>query len=132
MVRSSSGERDEGSAVVEFALVSAMVSALFLAVLQVGVALHVRNTLVAAAAEGARYGADADRTPADAARRTREVVGSSLSAAYAQDVEAGYEDVGGVRTVVVQVRAPLPMLGLVGPGGDLVVTGHAIAEAAPP
>jgi hypothetical protein len=124
--------RDEGSAVVEFALVSAMVAALFLAVLQVGVALHVRNTLVAAAAEGARYGADADRTPADAAQRTREVVGSSLSVAYAQDVQAAYEDVGGLRTLVVQVRAPLPMLGLVGPSGDLVVTGHAIAEAAPP
>ena len=132
MVRKGTQPGDDGSAVVEFALVSAMVAALFLAVVQVGVALHVRNTLVAAAAEGARYGADADRTPADAVRRTREVVSSSLSAAYAQDVQAAYEDIGGVRTVAVQVRAPLPVLGLVGPSGDLVVTGHALAEAPPP
>ena len=131
MARSARAACDDGSAVVEFALVSAMVAVLFLAVLQVGVALHVRNTLVAAAAEGARYGADADRTPADAARRTRDVVEAALSAAYARDVQADYEDVGGVRTVVVQVRAPLPMLGLVGPSGDLVVYGHALAEAAP-
>lgn len=122
---------DQGSAVVEFALVSAMLAALFLAVLQVGVALHVRNTLVAAAAEGARYGADADRTPADGAQRTREVVTTSLSSAYAQDVSAAYENVGGIQTVVVEIRAPLPLLGLLGPGGDLVVQGHALAERAP-
>lgn len=128
----ASDPTDEGSAVVEFALVSAMVTALFLTVLQVGLALHVRNTLVAAAAEGARYGAAADRTPADGAQRTRDVVTTSLSAAYAGDIRAGYVDQGGVSTVEVEVRAPLPLLGLVGPGGELVVTGHALAESPPP
>ena len=122
---------DTGSAVVEFALVSALLAVLFLAVLQVGVALYVRNTLVAAAAEGARYGADADRTPADGVQRTRELVAQSLSPSYAQDVTADYEVIGGLATVVVRVRAPLPLLGLVGPGGDLVVEGHALAELAP-
>jgi Flp pilus assembly protein TadG len=125
------GDRESGSAVVEFALVSALLAALFLAILQVGVALYVRNTLVAAAAEGARYAADADRGPADGVARTREVITSSLSAAYAQDVTAGLETVGGVQTVVVQVRAPIPLLGLAGPGGDLVVQGHALAERLP-
>ena len=129
MVRRPRG--DDGSAVVEFALVSALLAALFLAVLQVGVALYVRNTLVAAAADGARYGADADRTPADGVGRTKDLVAQSLSLSYAQDVTAEYALVGGVQTVVVRVRAPLPLLGLVGPGGDLVVEGHAVAELPP-
>ena len=129
MVRSPGGE--DGSAVVEFALVSALLAVLFLAVLQVGVALYVRSTLVAAAAEGARYGADADRTPADGVRRTQDLVAQSLSPSYARDVTADYALVDGLPTVVVRVRAPLPLLGLVGPGGDLVVEGHALAELPP-
>lgn len=55
--------RDEGSAVVDVVLVSVLVVVLFLVVAQVGLALHVRNVLVAAA-EGARYAANADRRPA--------------------------------------------------------------------
>ncbi len=38
---------------------------LFLGILQVALVLHVRNTLASAASEGARYGATADRGPAD-------------------------------------------------------------------
>jgi Flp pilus assembly protein TadG len=131
MARDPIARAEAGSAVVEFALVSALLAAVFLAVLQVGVALHVRNTLVAAAAEGARYGSEADRTPADGARRAADLVTSSLSSAYARDVTAGFETVGGLSTVVVRVQAPLPLLGLAGPGGDLVVEGHALAEAPP-
>ena len=47
---------------------------LVLGLIQVGLVLHVRNTLAAAATEGARYGANIDRTPADGAARTREQV----------------------------------------------------------
>jgi Flp pilus assembly protein TadG len=122
---------DAGSAVVEFALVSSLLAAMFLAVLQFGVALHVRNTLVAAAAEGARFGSDADRTPADGAARTRDLIATSLSDAYAHDVTATFETIEGFRTVVVQVSAPLPLLGMVGPGGDLVVRAHAVDEVLP-
>ena len=46
--------REAGAAVADFALVSGLVSLLFLAVLQVGLALHIRNTLIACASEGAR------------------------------------------------------------------------------
>jgi Flp pilus assembly protein TadG len=121
----------EGSAVVEFALVSSLLVVLFLAILQVGVALHVRNTLVAAAAEGARYGAAADRSAVDGAAKTREIIGASLPGSYAVDVTSGYQIIGGLDTVVVQVRAPLPLLGLVGPVADLVVRAHALVEVLP-
>ena len=48
---------DTGSAIVDFALVGALVTVLFVGVLQLTIVLHVRNTLVDTAAEGARYGA---------------------------------------------------------------------------
>jgi hypothetical protein len=129
--RPAPGQGETGSATVEFVLVAVLTVTIFLAVLQVGLAVHVRNTLVAAAAEGARYGASAGRTPSDAARQTSAVITTSLPAAYAEQVSAGYETVEGVPTVVVRVRAPLPVLGLAGPGGDLVVAAHALAEVAP-
>jgi Flp pilus assembly protein TadG len=122
---------DSGAAVVDFVLVSVVLLALFLGVVQLGVALHVRNTLVAAAAEGARYGANADRSAVDGEQRTRELVGVSLSDGLVQDVVAGYEDVGGTSTVVVEIRARLPLVGLLGPPRALVVRGHAFAEAQP-
>ena len=122
---------DRGSATVEFALVSVLTCVLFAAVLQVALAVHVRNTLIAAAAEGARYGAAADRTPADAAQRATEIITASLSGAYARDVTADYQRVAGVLTVVVEVAAPMPVLGLVGPNDALDVQAHAMAEQLP-
>jgi len=120
--------RDAGSATVEFVLVAVLTLALFMSVLQVGVAVHVRTTLVAAAAEGARFGAASGRSPDDAAARTADVITTALSSTYASSVSADYETVEGVPTVVVRVTAPLPVLGLAGPTGDLVVEAHALAE----
>lgn len=125
------GRRDDGSAVVDFVLVSTLLVTLFLGVVQLGVALHVRNTLVAAAAEGARYAANADREPAEGAQRTRDLIARSLGAEVVQDVAAGFEEVAGSRTVVVEVRARLPLVGLLGPDQSLVVRGHAWDEGQP-
>jgi hypothetical protein len=119
---------DAGSAVVDFVLVGALLTLIFVALIQLSVALHVRNTLVDCASEGARYGALADRTPADGAARTRQLIGQDLSARYARDVEAGHETVEGLDTVVVRVRAPLPVVGLLGTGHALSVSGHAVSE----
>jgi len=104
---------------------------LVLGLIQVGLVMHVRNTLAAAATEGARYGANIDRTPADGAARTREQVSGAIADRFAQDVSAGRETVGGVPTVVVTVRAEVPPLGLWGPGIALSVTGHGVQETAP-
>ena len=52
---------DDGSAVVEFVLVSVLVLVLLLGVVQVALALHVRSLAIDAAAEGARVAARADR-----------------------------------------------------------------------
>jgi Flp pilus assembly protein TadG len=104
---------------------------LVLGLIQVGLVLHVRNTLAAAATEGARYGANIDRTPAEGAARTREQIGDAIAARFAQDVTARRETVDGVTTVAVTVHASVPPLGLWGPAVDLSVTGHGIQETAP-
>ena len=119
---------DRGAAVVEFTLVTVVLVALFLAILQLALALYVRNTLIAAAAEGARYAANADRDLPDGEARTRELVSTSLGERFAGDIRAGRSVVGGVPTVVLEVRATLPLVGLAGPARALVVRGHAFDE----
>jgi Flp pilus assembly protein TadG len=119
---------DGGSAVVDFTLVGILLTFLFLALLQLGLALHVRNTLVASAAEGARYGANADRTPADGAILTRQLIRESLADSFADHVTSGTETIDGVVTVVVRVDARLPVFGLLGPPRGISVRGHALEE----
>jgi Flp pilus assembly protein TadG len=104
---------------------------LVLGLIQVGLVLHVRNTLAAAATEGARYGATIDRSPEDGAARTREQINDAVADRFAQDVTARRETVDGVQTVAVTVRASVPPLGLWGPGVSLSVTGHGVQETAP-
>lgn len=120
---------DRGSAVVEFTLVGVLLTVLFLALLQLGLALHVRNTLAASAAEGARVAANADRTPADGEVTTRRLIRDSLADSFADGVTSGFETVDGVPTVFVQVDATLPMVGLLGPPRGIRVRGHALDEA---
>jgi Flp pilus assembly protein TadG len=119
---------DDGSAIVDFALVGSLLTLLFAAVVQLGIALYVHNTLVSCAAEGARYGARADHDAADATSATKELIAESLNASYADDVSVDEEVVAGVRTVVVRVRAPLPLFGFFGTGRAMTATGHAYAE----
>lgn len=119
-----------GSAVVEFTLVSVLLVGLFLAVLQVGLVIHVRNTLVACAAEGARYAANADRGLADGARRTEALIAQSLSQRFSGGVVARNVQDGGMVLVEVEVSAPLPLFGLLGVDRALTVSGHAVDEAA--
>lgn len=123
---------DEGSAVVDFVLVGALLTFVFVGVVQLAVVLHVRNTLVDCASEGARFGALADRTPDDGAARTRELIGLSLSPRYADDVTATTTTVDGVAVVQVRVRSPLPVIGLLGPSRGLDLTGHGVQEVAAP
>jgi Flp pilus assembly protein TadG len=120
---------DRGSAVVEFTLVGILLTVLFLAILQLGLALHVRNTLTASAAEGARYAANADREPGDGVAVTRQLIRDSLADSFASDVTSGVETVDGVPTVYVEVRARLPVVGLLGPPRGIVVRGHALEES---
>jgi hypothetical protein len=122
---------ETAAAVVDFVLVGSIVTVLFAAIAQLALTLHVRNTLIASAAEGARYAANADLVPAAGAEQARQVIREALADRFATDVTAGYETVEGLTTVYVEVHAPLPLFGPLGPPDSLVVRGHALAELAP-
>jgi hypothetical protein len=119
---------EHGAAVADFVLVSVLVLVLFLAVVQLGLALFTRNVLISCASEGARYGARADAAPGQGVARARELIAASLSPAYARQVTARERVVGGVRVVEVTVVAPLPVVGLLGPSRSLEVSGRAFQE----
>lgn len=121
---------DRGAAVVDFTLTSVLLVFIFLAVFQLGLALHVRNTLISCAAEGARHGARQGSSPDQGAARTRDLIGTSLSGRYASDVAARVDSTSaGVRVVVVDVTAPVPVVGPLGPAGGLRVSGRAFLES---
>lgn len=119
---------ERGSAVVETALVAVLLVGLALAVLQLGVALHVRTTVLDAAAEGARFGALADNTPADGARRAATLIEEALGAGYARDIRVATGEWMGHPAVTVTVRTTLPVIGMFGFDGGLEVAGHAAIE----
>ena len=118
-----------GAAIVDFVLVLAVLVPIFLGILQLALVLLVRNTLVAAASEGARYAATLDRDWDDGEARTREQIRGALADRYADDVDARPVLVDGAPGVEVTVHAVVPALGLGGPGISLTVTGHAVEEA---
>jgi len=120
--------RERGSAVVDFVLVGGLLTMFFLAIIQLALVLHVRNTLIDAAASGARYGTLADRNAADARDRTGELIGMALNGDFAKDVTTSEVNYQGVRSLEVTVRAPLPVIGLIGPREALEVKGHAAIQ----
>ena len=120
------GER--GSAVVDFVLVLVVLVPMVLGILQLSLVLLVRNTLAAAASEGARYAATSDRGPADGAALTRRQISGAVSGRFARDVSARVVSVGGAPAVEVTVRAEVPALGLAGPAVALEVSGGAVEE----
>jgi hypothetical protein len=117
---------ERGSAVVDFVLVGGLLTMFFLAIIQLALVLHIRNTLIDAAASGARYGTLADRSADDARRRTGELIGTALSNDFMQDIQTREVTFQGLRTLEVTVKAPMPVIGLVGPRGMLEVKGHAV------
>ena len=126
----TTGRHDErGAAIADFTMVSVLVVVLFVAVVQLGLALYTRNLLVSCASEGARLGARADATAGQGVSRTQSLISQSLSASYARHVTSRETTVDGVRVVEVRVVAPVPVLGLIGPDERLDVVGRAFLEA---
>ena len=124
----SLAREERGSAVAEFTLVGVLLTVLALAVVQLALALHVRNTVLDAAAEGARHAALAGSSPTEGVTRTRDLIGAAISSEYADDVSARLATIGGVPTVEITVRATMPVIGLLGVERGMEVSGHAAVE----
>nr|MCW2728985.1 pilus assembly protein TadE [Aeromicrobium sp.] len=123
--------RERGAAVVEFVLVMVLLVPLVLGIAQVALVLHIRNTLAAAASEGARASSPLGASPADGAQRTRAMIRAALDDRHADDVRSTWTTVGGLPGAEVEVRTEVPALGLFGPSVSLTVRGHAVREVEP-
>ena len=119
---------DDGSAVAEFVMVSGLLTILTLSVMQLGLVLFIRNTVVDAAAEGARFGALADNSAADGVARAVDLISTALGPSYATQVTASSGRYLGYPAMTVTVHAPLPLIGLIGLDNGLEVSGHAAIE----
>ncbi len=109
-------------------MVGALLTVLTLSVMQLGLALFIRNTVVDAAAEGARFGALADSSAQDGVARARDLITAALGPSYASDITAATGSYLGHPAIIVTVRTPLPLIGLVGIEDGLEVSGRAAIE----
>ncbi len=99
-----------------------------LGVMQAALALHVRNTLIEAAAEGARLAARSDRTMSEGASRAETIASEALGGIDAS-AQASSGSWNGADTVVITLTAPIPVIGLWGPASTSV-SGTALEESA--
>lgn len=104
---------------------------LVLGIYQVGFVLHIRNTLASAASEAARQAATFDGTRESGGQRARTLIAESVGSEYAEDIEVVATTVGGYPGIEVRIDASVPALGVLGPGIDLSVEGHAVEERVP-
>jgi Flp pilus assembly protein TadG len=119
--------RERGSSTVEFVLVAPLVLLVALAVVQLGLALHVRATLTSAAAEGARAASLAGADAEAGVRRTTTLLEESLTGSVVRRITARPAVVDTLDVMVVRVEARLPLVGLLGPA-MLDVEGRALRE----
>jgi hypothetical protein len=110
-------------------MVVGLLTLLTLSVIQLGLALHVRNTLIDAAAEGARYASLADSDLGAGEQRTRDLITVAVGPTYAENVSAALDNYLGFPAVTVTVTAPFPVIGLLGFADAQEVVGHAPRES---
>lgn len=127
--RSGLGFRsDDGVAVAEFVMVAALLSLVFLAFIQLGLAMHVRNTVIDSAVAGARLASLPDAAPREGAELTQQLISDAVSSRYAERIEVEFSTVGGEDIVTVTVTTPVPVIGLLGPTGTWQLSGRALVE----
>ncbi|AZL13829.1 MAG: TadE/TadG family type IV pilus assembly protein [Brevibacterium aurantiacum] len=119
---------DSGSAIAEFALIGSLLALVLAGTLQIGLVIHVRNTVIDSAVAGARQASLADQSNADGKRLTSELITVSVGERYAQSITVTTARHGQDDVVEVRVRTPLPVLGLWGPAEVWDLSGRSIVE----
>lgn len=119
---------DAGSAVAEFVLVSLLLTLVLAGALQIGLVIHVRNTVIDSAIAGARQASLADQSLRDGERMTADLIRVSLGDRYAESISVDTTKRDGVEIIEVRVRTPLPVLGLWGPAEVWDLRGRSIRE----
>ena len=112
---------------MEFVLVAPLVVLLALAVIQVAAVLHLRSSLTAAAAEGARAAALAGADATAGERRARDVAAQTLAPDAVTEVQVRRRVEGGLDVVVVTLHATPTVVSLLGTV-DITVDARALVE----
>jgi Flp pilus assembly protein TadG len=107
--------QSRGNATAEFVMVAPLLLFVGLGVLQLTLALHVRGTMTAAAAEGARMAALLGSDTGAGIARTRGILQANMAGTAVRDVRAHRATVDGLRVVTVEVTADMPLIGYFGP-----------------
>src|SRR5690625_5203031 len=104
----------DGAIVAESAMIIALVTLLCGTILQLGIIIHTKNTMIDVASSGARYAALADRNLADGQQRTATLLAASLPNTRSADIEI--TRVADGERIAVTVTHRVPILGfLTGP-----------------
>src|SRR5699024_3356636 len=102
-----SGKNESGSIVAESAMIIALITLLCGTILQLGVVIHTRNTMIDAASAGARHAAVADRTLADGQQRTTTLLTTAVPNAESAEVSINRAADGELISVTITHRVPL-------------------------
>lgn len=113
---------------MDFVLVLLVLLPFVLGILQLGLVLHVRNTVASAAAEGARRAATAESTPAEGLRTAREQWSAAVSDRFVTGSRIENADIEGAAAYRLVVDVAVPALGLGGPAVAFTVSGSAVLE----
>lgn len=127
----NTSRRELGSASAEFVLNLILAISVFFAITQILFALHVRAVVADCLREGAQRAALANSDIASGIAYTNTLLGASLTSSYRDsiDVTITADTVGGVDVLRARALAPLPLVGLAGPGGTMELEAFAVSEA---
>ncbi len=120
---------ERGSSPVEFVLVGALLTVMTLAVVQLGLAVYVRNVVHDAAVEGAYHAALADTSLDEGAARTSDIISRTVGPGFVETIAVREVTELGHPSVEVSVVATLPLVGFLGAARGLEVTAHAPVES---
>ncbi|WP_353650794.1 TadE/TadG family type IV pilus assembly protein [Nakamurella sp. A5-74] len=112
----------------EFAMVIVLLMILFLSLVSVGLWMYTRTVATAAAADAARYVANADIPPASAAAKVRELLGDGIVGSTGEQLSCTAVADGDLVGVTCTLPAPGIVSLLDGVLPTITVTGHSVRE----
>lgn len=115
--------QESGAIVAESAMIIALLTLLCSTILQLGVVIHTRNTMIDAASAGARYAALADQGLTDGQHRTSALLNGSIP--NADQATVMVDRAGDGELIRVTVTHQLPLLGFITVPIPLTVTARA-------
>lgn len=122
---------ERGASVPEFVLILVLIVPLAWGLIHLAFVFHVRNTLTAAASDGARVAATYGATDRDGIDRARAAVTAALDDHHADDIQVTRMREGQVGVVRVQIESHVSFFGSRSPGTRIVGEASAVIQEVP-